>query len=201
MTPHEGGHTEEIRVAAEIRCSRCGAGGKNSRGMPLIAVVFTNGEREWLLMNAQVKPSPFREDTLQPHQRLTLAELITGTADVEGISSSSDLDRIRDNMPWVVWDLEKPQDILDPHPYASVDCPRCSPTGENSSWFLDCRKIGERLKPGTVVKLAAREIASDGDTVPTPDRLLGYAPPAQRGKSGLDALKARWAHRIVDTSE
>jgi hypothetical protein len=150
-------------------------------------------------MNAFVA-APEGEDTRADFQRVRISELIEGRESAQPIQFSDQLDEMRDRMVMLVWDLEKPDAIDDPHPLANVSCPRCSPSGYNSSWFLDCRKIGEHLQHGRMIELTTLEVAAEGASKPTLDRALGYAPHGDAPKN-IEEFRKRYRGAIVDTDE
>jgi hypothetical protein len=138
-------------------------------------VVYTDGDREWLLMNSRTW-SETSIDEPAWYTLITLKTWIDGDGTFPGLRTSDQLDWLRDHYKWIVWDLEKPEQILDPFPLTSVSCPRCSPTGMTSSWMLDCRKIALALVEGRSVDLLATSVLPDGDVGPVSDRDLGYSP-------------------------
>ena len=160
-------------IAAEIRCSAC----TGKRGRTLIAVVYSDGARHWLLMNTYVRST----DEGSEVSAVPLPRLIGGDEDGPFIQSATVLDALQGAYPWMVMRLEDPSTIEDAFPLVSVSCPRCSPTGYNSSWLLDRRRIGQRLAPNRKVLLMASEVVGagiDGASGPTLDRDLGYPPHA-----------------------
>lgn len=173
-----------VRLAAEIRCPACGRGGGPKHGQSLIAVVYTNGEREWLVMNPHTKPSPNATDERLFHERVTLRQIMNGTDDLPPLLYAAQLDWMAERLHWIVWDLGRPEQLRGLHIYASVLCPRCTPRGDNSSWLLDLERLAEhlsgRLDAGEVVKVSAAEIAVDGRSTPTPDHLLHLRRPPKR---------------------
>jgi hypothetical protein len=149
-----------VRVVAEIRCTAC----TGKRGKALLAVVYSDGRRRWLVMNPP------------DGQLVSLVYMVRGNDSWPGLQSAHELEELRRDHPVVVWLLEHPSAIGDPNPLASVSCPHCSPSGFNSSWFIDIRKLAESIVEGKVTKLGASEVSYGGEKRPTLDRDLGYSP-------------------------
>lgn len=168
--PNGGPPVEDlpVHVVAEVRCTAC----SGNRGQPLIAVVYSDHQRKWLIVNPNFADS---EDAA------ALKYIVHGDGDSwRGIQFVRHLEEAMRDYPWIVMSLEEPSEIQERDPLISVSCPRCSPSGYNSSWFLDCRKIGQRLKGDQVVRIKAPEVAADGDDRPVIDRDLGYRPHRER---------------------
>lgn len=160
----------KVSLAATIRCTAC----SDRFGRALVALVYTNGEREWLVMNIYERPIDEGEERrLLDGVPLPALKKHLQDADQEEQDLEYLLDWIRDQKTLLVIDLEKPEAIDDPDPLVSISCPRCSPTGHNS-WFLDCKKIGSRLRPDEIAHLTTLDVVADGEHGPTLDRELGF---------------------------
>lgn len=158
-----------VSVLIEVRCSSC----KGNRGAALIAVVMSDGDTKWLVMNAQARPHPDRE-TPQGLERLSLRSIVYGSAERPPLfETAADVEAARVLFPWVVWRLDG--DSLGDSCAASISCPRCAPTGTESSWYLDVREIASRFAPGVLVRLKASEVSHDDG--PVTDQTLGLTPP------------------------
>ena len=174
-------YQRRVTVIAHIRCAPC-------RGRTLIAVVYSDESRRWLVMN------PPGEE-----HRGTLNYMVRGNSDWPGLSLAGQLDELRREFPWVVMELEPLDEITEPYPWVSVSCPRCSPSGLNSSWLLDYRKIAGEVEEGRVTQLSAADVSADGTGRQILDRDLGYRP--HNDFSQIEEWIALLESRRVESSE
>jgi len=160
-----------IHIVAEVRCFSC----TGKRGRALLAVVYSDGINRWLVMNPG-------------DESVSLSHMVRSDDSRPGLQFRHEVEALRRDRPDVVWHLEEPGAIADAYPLASVTCPRCSPSGFNSSWFIDVRKLAASVVEGKVTKLGAHEVSFGGEKRPTLDRDLGYPPhkPVDPGRWGMD---------------
>ena len=137
-----------VSVVANVRCSDCL---RHRRGRTLVAVVLNDGATNWIMW------SGFHRGPDHP-DRSPIME-IKLSAIVKDLTVRSQLERFKAVFPHLLWELDG-QTPNDGTALQYSNCPRCAPSGDAGSIFLDVALIEGRLTQGLRVDIMTDEVVA-----------------------------------------